>query len=379
MFKKEQHFSYRELDAASFGGKEDMIKLRDHAAYLSASNKKIILLDECHDISKQGSDALLKQIEQCPEHLVYIFCTTNPDKMVRTLRDRCMQFQITKVETSLISRRLKYICEQEKFNYQDDALQIIAERSDGHVRNAVNLLEEMVYLGDISIENLNTISRDFEEEIFTIVSNLGIDLNKVIETYQSVSSYLSAIEFYNLLLSLVSDGAKFLYGYDNFSEKRKELILKLKDIHGYSLLEFLNYLILRDKFVNKIGLQSDLVILHYKFNANSFMPRIQKEPLMDSQIQSTSKNDLPNNTSHLRYAELSKMSVADRSKMLREQRKTHKEESKEESETVPYKWPLPKEERPGEDSLDYEILSAQEFSQNLVGGRSGEIRPMVNP
>lgn len=375
LFAKEQHFSYRELDAASYGGKEDMVKLRDNASSLAATKKKIILLDESQDISKQGQDALLEQTEECPEHLIYIFCTTEPNKMKDTLRERCMEFHITKVDPSLIAQRLKTICEKEDLSFQDDAIQVIAERSDGHVRSAVNLLEEIAYLGEISLENLNKISKDFEKEIFTIISNLGIDLTRVIEVYQSISSYLSSFEFYNLFLSFVNDAAKLLYGYDNFSEKRKNLLLKLNKIHGFSLIEFLNYLILRDKFVNKTGLQSDLVILHYKFNANNFVPRNQKEPSIDPQSQSTPKSDSPS-PPVLRYAELSKMSIKDRSKVLREQRKNQKVEVKEESEIVPSKWPLSKEERPRKDPE--EDLTPQEFSQKLVGGRGGEVRSMVD-
>lgn len=353
-----------------------MVNLRDDASSLAVSKKKIINIDESHDISKQGQDALLKQTEECPEHLIYMFCTTDPDKMNNTLRDRFMEFHITKVDTALIVQRLRTICEKEEINFQDDALQTIAERSEGHVRSAINLLEEVAYLGEISLEKLNMVSRDFEEDIFTIVSSFGTDLPKIVDTYQSVSSYLSSFEFYNLLLSLVIDATKYLYGYDNFSEKRINLLSKLKEIHGYSLIEFLNYLITRDKFVEKVGLQSDLIILHYKFCANNFVPRIQKSPT-NSQIQSATKSD--DSINPLSYAQLSKLSISDRNKLLRKQRKEIQQKTgdKEKSETVPSEWPLPKEERPG-NNFEEENLTAQEFSQQLVGGRVGNIRSVVD-
>ena len=281
LFAKEQHFSFRELDAASVGGKGDMVKLRDDAAYTSINDKKIILLDESHDISTAGQDALLKQIEQAPDHLIYMFCTTDPDKMADTLRDRCMEFQVHKIDVEPIQARIKYICEQEDFKYQEEALVFISEKSEGHVRNAINILEEVAYLEEISLENLNLIYRDFEEEIFTILVNLGTDLPQIIETYRSVSSYLSELQFYNTILSLVNDAVKSLSNYDRFPEKRKEFVLKLKEVHGYSLIEFLKYLITRDKFVDKIGIQSDLIILHHKFCANSFMPQQQPVPLTE--------------------------------------------------------------------------------------------------
>lgn len=374
LFEREQHFGYVELDSASVGGKDDMIKLRDEAAFLSIVKKKIILLDECHDISKQGQDALLEQVESCPEHLIYIFCTTDPDKMKKPLRDRCMHFQFLKISPELITPRLKFICEQEKLKYDEEALRLMALRSEGHVRNAINILEEVAYLGDISVKNINLISRDFEEEIFTVISNLGIDLAKVIETSKLISSSLSEIEFYNQLLSMVSDASKFLYGYDNFSGKRKDFLSRLKDVHGSSLLEFLNYLISRDKYIDKVGLQSDLIILHYKFSMNSFVPRQQKESSNTPQTQPTPQTQEPQkNAPSLTYSDLKRMDILEQGRVLR-QRRNQKLEQIAESEKVPATWPLPKEERIGESSLDEKNLSPQEFSQNLVGGRGGDIK-----
>lgn len=380
LFASDQHFGFKELDAASVGGKDDMVRLRSEAAFISVTKKKIILIDECHDISRQGQDALLEQTERCPDHLIYIFCTTDPDKMNKTLRNRCMEFQTSKVDIPLITQRLKYICDQEKIPYKEEALQAIALRSNGHVRNAVKLLEEVTYLGEITLENFNSISRDYDEEIFTIIVSLGVDLNKIMQSYQSISSYLSAIEFYNMLLQMVNDATKFLCGYENFSEKRKEYLTNLKTIHGFSLFEFLNYLISRDKFIDKIGIQSDLIILHYKFASNGFIPK-----QVESSFRSSSVNTIPitqtvsssKNTSvsapPLSHADLLKMSKADMCRLLREQRNNQKPGQKEESETVPANWPLPKDERSGENSLDADdVLSPQEFSNKLVGGRGGD-------
>lgn len=377
LFEKERHFSYHELDAASYGGKEDMIKLRDNAAFLSVSKKKIILIDESHDISKAGQDALLKQTEECPDHLIYLFCTTEPDKMNPTLRDRCMEFQMSRIEPSLIENRLKYICEQENFTYEEEALQLIAENSDGHVRNAIGLLEEIAYVGNISLENFNVISRDYDKEIFEILINLGKDLPKIITVYKTISPYISDIKFYNILMSLVCDAVKLLNGYDKFTEKRRRILTVLKETHGHNLSEFLKYLILRDKYVDKTGLESDLIILHNKFCANSFVPhqQVQAGPQVTTQ-NPTQK--LPE-ASSFRYDQIQKMDVSERCRVLREQRKKQKIESEKDTETVPSSWPLYKEERPGDNILDDENLSPEEFSRQLLGGRERDVRPMVDP
>lgn len=385
LFENSQHYGYTEMDSASVGGKDDMVKLRDGAAYLSVSKKRIILLDECHDISKQGQDVLLDQVERCPEHLIYLFCTTDPGKMQKPLRQRCMHFQFTKLSSELIIERLITVCEQEKLVYEKEALPLIAERSGGHVRNALNLVEECIYLGPISVKNMNIISRDYDDELYTIIANLGIDLKKVLDATKEVSSSLSSMEFYNQLLSLVNDAVKSLYGYDSFPAKRLSLVTKLKDIHGGSLTEFLNYLISRDKFVDKVGLQSDLILLHYKFSANSFVPKavIQREspavvntntvPVAVQAPQSSPQipqEPQPIAPPSLVYADLQKMSLLDQGRVLR-QRRNQKLEQREEIEKVPTNWPLSKDERVGESSMDEIQLSPHEFSLNLVGGRSG--------
>jgi len=381
LFEKEQHFSYRELDAASYGGKEDMMKLRDDAAFLSLSKKKIILLDESHDISKAGQDALLKQTEECPDHLIYIFCTTEPDKMNNTLRDRCMEFQISRVEFSLLEERLKYICGQEGFKYEEEALQMIAEKSNGHVRNAIGILEEVAYMGDITVDNLKEISHDYDEEISTILVNMGKNLPKIIEIYDAISPYLSETKFYSILLSIVNDAVKLLHGYDKFTERRKMMLMKVQEVHGHALSEFLKYLITRDKFVDKTGLQSDLIILHYKFGANNFVPRQEVRGQDVPQVveaENGSSQKSPEKPS-LTYSEIQRMSISDRCVYLRERRKIKNVESDEESQTVTENWPLVKEDRPGDNVIDDDVYSPEEFSRRLVGGLERNVKSMVNP
>jgi DNA polymerase III gamma/tau subunit len=355
-----------------------MIKLRNEASFLSVVKKKIILLDECHDISKAGQDALLEQVEQCPEHLIYIFCTTDPDKMKKPLRDRCTQFQFNKVDLGLIIKRLQYVCDQEKLIYEEKALSLISVRSEGHVRIALNLLEEVAYLGSITVKNFEVISRDYTAEIFNILVNLGKDLPKVMESYKSISAYLTPFDFYNQLLTMVNEACKALYGYEG-TFAYSEYSLKLKEVHGYALLEFLNYLISRDKFVDKIGMQSDLIILHYKFGSNVF---VQKEPpkIVVPQNSIPTQNapavTIPQETtkaSSLSFDSLRKMDLSEKTRVLREHQMRNTKTEQEDPQRVPAVWPLPKENRTGENSLDEDELSPEEFSRLLVGGRGGVV------
>jgi len=381
LFLKEQNFAYTELDAATYSGKEDMIKLRDDAAFTSMSKKKIILLDECHDISKQGQDSLLKQVEQCPSHLVYIFCTTDPDKMLPTLRDRCMQFQISRLDSALIAGRIKKICEEEKISYEDEALASIADKADGHVRNAVNLLEEVAYLGPVTVTNLSVVSKDHDGHIFAMIAALGSDLNLAMAEYRQVSSYLSPGDLYARVISLVNDACRVLHGFDGFPPQRLQALLRLRDVHGFSLMEFLNYLITRDKFIDRIGMQSDIIVLHHKFNAKQFTvvepPRlIRMESPQTPQIQQAAQPQTAaglapreEKAPALSYTHIARLPEKEKSRTLREMRSAQVQEKEDPSAKVPSEWPLPKDYRPGASSSDDGFLSPQDFSKLLVGGR----------
>jgi DNA polymerase III subunit gamma/tau len=364
LFQEEKHFGYQELDSASSGDKENMVRLRDEAYYVSTEKKKIILLDECHDITRQGQDALLEQVENCPPHLLYIFCTTEPEKIKSTLRKRCEQYQFSLVQPELVINRLKYICAQENLTFEDPALSAIADHSEGHVRDALKFLEEISYFGsNITEEQVKNILPDYSQDVFEIVSNLGIDLEKSLVATKRLSARISIPELYKEIISMVCDGTKVAYGFIDFFPKRLELLNKLKDIHGFSLVEFLNYLVTRDKFIDKVGLQSDIMLLHYKFQAAGFKPP-------EGIATESSAQDKP--AGKLTYSDLAKMNLNDRCRILRAQKLQSKgmATEKEEVLTVPNTWPLPKEGRVGIVNAPEKELNPQEFSKILIGGRS---------
>jgi len=378
-FANDQHFGYVEMDSASVGGKDDMVKLRDHASFDIAGGRRVILLDECHDISKAGQDALLIQVEKCPEHLTYIFCTTDPDKVNETLRNRCWEFQVSRVMPVLINGLLKKIAVGEGFEHEDAALQSIADRADGHVRNAIKALEGASFLGRITLDVVRELSRDFDSEICDIICALGVDLNKALTVSREVSSRISVTEFYGQMVNLLNDGSKLLYGYDDFPPKRKEMLEKLKTLHGYRLLEFLDYLLKRDKYIDRVGIQSDIVLLHYKFSTDSFKPQVitLERPSQTIAQESAVNSAEPQDSSEprkadLSHANLSRLSIKDRSRVLREQRMiVTAKDSQEDLDRVPSEWPLPKEDRLGESSDNEPELSPEDFSKLLVGGRGG--------
>ena len=259
----------------------------------------------------------------------------------------------------------------ENIVFEEDALKIIAEKSNGHVRDSLKSLEEISYLGPINTENVSKIVVDHDNDIFNILLNLQSSLPTALEICTKLTTSLSVREVYDQMLSMVNDTVKLIYGFEDFLPNRKAYLSRLKDVYGYSFLEFLNYLISRDKFVDRVGLQSDIILLHYKFCAESFKPQqVPKSP----EIVGTVAPLIPSvNPPTITHALLSKMSVKDRAAILREQhRNVPVSDEEKDPPKIPTEWPLPKTERLEANSFDNDVeLSPLEFSTRLVGGRNG--------
>jgi hypothetical protein len=188
------------------------------------------------------------------------------------------------------------------------------------------------------------------------------------------------------MAAMVGDACLLQSGYDRFSERRMRFIAELKERHGVQLFEFLDYFVSRDKFVDAVGIQSDIIVLHYKFSNNGFAPRrgaqgagttnIQPNvPLVQIQPQTSVH---PSEERRVSYADISRMPLEERSAYLSSLRAAANPAKNQDMPRVPNEWSLPKVSRVGERSGD-EQLSPVEFSRRLAGGRAGGIEPMANP
>jgi DNA polymerase III subunit gamma/tau len=142
------HDSFIEVDAATNSGKADVKKLLEELGYSSFSGKKkLYLFDESHQLSRDALDALLKPMEEndrgsFDKKLVCIFATTEPEKMRQTVLSRCAPaFIIRHVESEEIADRLQKVCEWERFEFDREALVLIADFTEGHIRDALKAIE----------------------------------------------------------------------------------------------------------------------------------------------------------------------------------------------------------------------------------------------
>lgn len=142
-----------ELDAASNNGVDNVRALREEAVFSPAEVKKrVYIIDEVHMLSTPAFNALLKILEEPPEHLMFILATTELQKVPATILSRCQRHSFRRVDTQEISRYLEQISEQEQFDIQHEAAELIARLAEGGIRDALSLLDQCSGFGTIDVE-----------------------------------------------------------------------------------------------------------------------------------------------------------------------------------------------------------------------------------
>lgn len=133
-----------EIDAATHRGVDDARDLRERAAYAPIAGKyKIYIIDEAHQLTPDANNALLKLIEEPPPHLRFIFATTEPEKILPTIRSRTHQYNFRLVSKEILAKHMLEICQPEKIQFEPAALLAIAHASGGSVRDALSLLGQL--------------------------------------------------------------------------------------------------------------------------------------------------------------------------------------------------------------------------------------------
>lgn len=139
------HLDVMEIDGASNNGVDQVRDLRDTVQYAPAQGKyKVYIIDEVHMLSAQAFNALLKTLEEPPEHVKFVFATTDPQKVLPTIVSRCQRFDLKPIPPALIVERLKKIGAAEGIKASDAALQSIARMADGGMRDAQSIFDQMI-------------------------------------------------------------------------------------------------------------------------------------------------------------------------------------------------------------------------------------------
>jgi len=137
-----------ELDAASNTQVDNMRELLENALYVPTyARYKVYIIDEVHMLSKSAFNAMLKTLEEPPDHVKFILATTDPQKIPVTVLSRCLQFNLKQIPLSLIAAHLKYVLEQEKIICDENSLQLLARAAQGSMRDALSILDQAIIFG----------------------------------------------------------------------------------------------------------------------------------------------------------------------------------------------------------------------------------------
>ncbi len=134
-----------EIDAASNRGINEMREIRENVRYRPARDRyKVFIIDEAHQITKEAFNALLKTLEEPPEWVVFILCTTEANEIPNTIASRCQHFTFRSVEFSELVERMRFIAEQEGIEASDEVLSVIAQAGEGSVRDSLSALDQAI-------------------------------------------------------------------------------------------------------------------------------------------------------------------------------------------------------------------------------------------
>ena len=265
-----------EIDAASNNGVDNVKSIIRAAQERALDCKyKIYIIDECHMITTQGWNAFLKCIEEPPTYTIFIFCTTDPQKIPATILNRVQRYNITRISTEKVKERLAYICEQEGFTNYWESVDYIAKICDGGMRDSISTLEKCAgYSTDLSINNVLDALGNYSYDMFFNLVNGLIDGNE--------SVVLSVIdEFYregndlklcvDMFLSFCLDVSKYtVFGSCDFIKIPSSMEDKLKnatnfnDSLGYYMYLVNRVLELKNMLKNDSDIKSTIEVMFLK-------------------------------------------------------------------------------------------------------------------
>lgn len=157
-----------EIDAASNNGVEEIRDIRDKAKYAPTSaDYKVYIIDEVHMLTTGAFNALLKTLEEPPKNVVFILATTEPHKIPLTIISRTQRFDFKRISVRDSCERMKYILNQEKITYQEEALTVIARAAEGGMRDALSILDQAISYGDdsVTVENAMSVTGSLTQEL----------------------------------------------------------------------------------------------------------------------------------------------------------------------------------------------------------------------
>ncbi len=247
-------FNIFELDAASNNKVEDIRDLIDKVRIPPQSGKyKVYIIDEVHMLSKNAENAFLKTLEEPPPYIVFILATTEKNKILPTILSRCQIYDFNRISENEIFENLKLICNKEEVTFEDEALNIIAKKSDGSLRDSLTILDRVISFTNkkISLKETSAILNVLDDETYIEIVDNTINgfLVKVITIFNELSDkgfdekefLIGLANHFRNLLIVKSSGSENLISNKSSLElfkKQAEKISKSEIVNTISKIEY---------------------------------------------------------------------------------------------------------------------------------------------
>lgn len=216
-----------EIDAASNNGVDEIREIRNNVKLMPVHLKyKVYIIDEVHMLSTSAFNALLKTLEEPPKHVIFILATTEFNKIPATVISRCQKFDFKKITNKQIEDRLKYILEQEKKSLNCEVISLIAKLSDGGLRDAINMLDQVISLEkeNVTVDDVYNLIGDISEKNIIILlenivsGNIKETLKNINEYYEEGKNFINICERLQLLIRNII----IFNNTDNYFDKEYE-------------------------------------------------------------------------------------------------------------------------------------------------------------
>ena len=312
-----------EIDAASNNGVDEIRELRDKVNLVPTNSKyKIYIIDEVHMLTTQAFNALLKTLEEPPAHVIFILATTEPHKIPLTVASRCQKFQFSKISNDEIVHRLSDIIKEENIKLDNEILLEIARLSDGGLRDAINMLDQLLaYKSEnitlMDVYNINSCVSyvDIYNFINNMMNNNAVEIVSFIEKIDNEGKNIS--KFIEELIVFLKDillykSAKINSEIEDKNTKIKELSDVLSENNIYNMIYSYN------DTLNNIKLSSNSIILFivstFKIINDNF---IRKNNVVDDNKESISTKNIEKVVENVKNEE-KKVEVEDIKKLKEE-------------------------------------------------------------
>ena len=323
--KVEADYDYNifELDAANNAGVEDIRTLIDQFRIPPQIGRyKVYIIDEVHMLSKQAFNAFLKSLEEPPNHVIFILATTEKNKIIPTILSRCQIFEFKKIDQIQIEQSLKKICRENEIDFEDEALNLIASKSDGAMRDALVMFDRLVTftngklsLNEVSI-NLNTLDLDTYFNFSDLISSSSIPdilskYNEIVNKGFDGLSFISGLSrhYREILISKFADSQKISIYSDSIKLKYEEFGKKIEIEEIIGIIDIINDCEINYKKITDERIHVELCLLRlasYKEDKKknflistkdfiSIVDTAKNKTEISTEIKDNKLFDLPNN------------------------------------------------------------------------------------